>query len=249
MSVVRGWAVWVKRKVTLERAWYLYAISLVLFVIFSIVYPDPFRVTLGISVLTIAMMYLIMVSGNIELQRATQTQVKAFIEQLQAVGTELQNVGSELSGLINVMREVQRSVAESLSVSKTALELEEAERKRHKELIKPRLHLRVEMQGIHVLWGLIDTRNYHLIVANTGGDGIDTWVHVGHQGVMKRYGPYQIKANEQIDVGFGHVNEYKGLQAVDVQINIRDMDRNPYLLATLIQLSQTEWVSVSLSES
>lgn len=104
MNVARAWILWVKGKITLERAWYLFAIAFVLFVIISVIYPDPFRVTFGISLLTIIMMYLIMISGNIELQRATQTQVKAFVEQLQAVGQELKNVGSELSGLINVMR-------------------------------------------------------------------------------------------------------------------------------------------------
>jgi len=235
---------WIRSQITLRRAWYLYTISLILFVILSIVYPDTFRLTLGISVLTILMMYLIMVSGNIELQRATQTQVKAFVEQLQAVGTELKNVGSELSGLINVMRAVQRSVAESLSVSKTALELEEAERKRHRELIKPRLHLKVKVRGVNILWGLIDTRNYRLIVTNTGGDGIDTWVYVNE----KRYGPYEIKANRQIDVGFGHVNDYEALQAVGVRIDIRDVDRNPYSLTTQIGLNQTEWIAIPLSE-
>lgn len=235
---------WIRSRITLRRAWYLFGISLVLFVIFCSLYPDQFRVTLGISVLTITMMYLIMVTSSIELQRLTQTQVKAFVEELQAVGTELKDVGLELSGFINVMREIQRVVVESLSVSKTALELGEAERKRRKELIKPQLHLRVEMRGVNILWGLIDNRNYHLIVANTGGDGIDAWVYVN----QKRYGPYEIKANDRIDVGFGPVNNYKGLQAVDVRISIRDVGRNPYSLKTQIGFNQTEWVFIPLTE-
>lgn len=111
-------------------------------------------------------------------------------------------------------------------------------------MIQPRLHLRIEVQGINILWGLIDNRNYHLIVANTGGDGIDTWVYVN----QKQYGPYEIKANEQIDVGFGHINNYKGRQAVDVEINIRDVDRTPYSLTTRIGFNQTKWIAVPLSE-
>jgi len=247
-KILKRIASWIKSKITLERAWYLFAVSLVIFIVLSITFPDSFRLTLGISVLTITMMYLIMISSNIELQRATQTQVKAFVEQLQAVANELENVVYELSSLINVMREVQMSVTESLSVSKTALAIEEAERKRHKELIKPQIYLKIVISGSETLWGRIDTRYYHILIANGGGGAIDCWVYAGRHGLLKGYGPHEIISHKQIDVNIGHFNELKDQQAVEVQINIRDIERNPYHNTSQLSLNQVEWISLPLYE-
>lgn len=247
-QILRRIASWIKSKITSERAWYLFAVGLVLFIVLSIAFPDSFRLTLGISVLTITMMYLIMISSNIELQRATQTQVKAFVEQLQVVANELKNVGSELSGLINVMRQVERSVTESLSVSKTALAIEESERKKHKELIKPQIYLRIAMSGFEILWGRIDIRHYHLIVANGGGDATDCWVSAGRYGLLKEYGSHEIGSHKQIDVDIGHFNEYRGQQIIEVQVRLRDIERNPYHNTSQLNLNQVEWISLPLYE-
>jgi len=245
---LRRIALWIKSKITLERAGYLFAISLVIFIVLSMIFPDSFRLTLGISVLTITMMYLIMISSNIELQRATQTQVKAFVEQLQEVGKELKKVGSELSSLINVMREVQISVAESLSVTKRALEIEEAERKRHKELIKPQIHLRTELRGVH--WWFIDNRHLWLIVANSGNDAEDGWLTTRREGFAgETFGPYEIKCHKSVELNLGHVNNFIGLQNVEVQIKVRDVERNPYSGTIQLSLNQTQLIPLQLSEA
>lgn len=241
-NILKRFALWVRNKITLERAWYLFTISLILFVILSVVYPDTFRLTLGISVLTIVMMYLIMMSSSIELQRATQTQVKAFVDNLQTVCTELKNVSSGISTLTKVMKEVQRTILESTLASKTAIAKAEAERKKRKESIKPQLSIRVVIKG-RKLW-IFDSRHYHLIVRNYGSDAIQTIFGVGKW----EYGPHDIKINIPIDIDIGHINDFRGSSTLRVLIKVRDVDRNLYQGNVNVSLPQLQWGSVPLTE-
>lgn len=236
-NILKKFALWVKNKMTLERAWYLFVISLILFVIFSIIYPDTFRLTLGISVLTIAMMYLIMVSSNIELQTATQTQVKVFVEQLQTLGNELKNVSQGIRTLTQVMIDVKTTLLESTLVSKTAIAKAEIERRKRKESIKPQLSVMVEIRGI--FW-----RHYHVLLSNSGSDAIGTIIRIGNQS----YGTYNIGVGEHIDIDIGHINNFQGIPSLSVFLETRDVDRNPYQGQFQVSLPQPQWASIPLVE-
>ena len=234
---------WIRSQITLRRAWYLYTICLILFVILSIIYPDTFRLTLGISVLTIMMMYLIMVSSSTELQRATQTQVKAFVEQLQTLGKELKNVSHGIRTLTDVMKDVRSTLLESILVSKTAIAKAEEEKRKRKESIKPQLSIKVEIKGFQ-LWILFDNRRYHLVVKNVGYDAIGTNLTIGDW----VYGPYDIGSHKQIPINIGHVNDFKGISKLNVLIEVRDVDRNTYQGNVQVSLPQPQWISVPLTE-
>ena len=229
---------------TLERAWYLWIISLIFFVIISIVYPDTFRLTLGTYLLMIVMMYLIMVSGNIELQRATQTQVKAFVEQLQTLGNELKSVSQGIRTLVEVMKDVKTTILESTLASKTAIAKAETERRKRKESIKPQLSVKVKVRGFQ-LWILFDNRHYYLSVGNSGSDAIGTVVWIGSF-VSKAY---NIGTRKHIDIDIGHINDFKRISILNVSLEVRDVDRNPYQAQFQVSLLQPQWASIPLIEA
>lgn len=228
---------------TLERAWYLWVISLIFFVIISIVYPDNFRLTLGIPLLTIAMMYLIMVSGNIELQRATQTQVNAFVEQLQTLGNELKGVSQGIRTLVEVMKDVKTTILESTLASKTAIAKAETEKRKRKEAIKPQLSVKVEKRGFQ-FW-IFDNRRYHLLLFNFGSDAIGTVVSIGSFVSQA----YNIGTRKRININIGHVNNFKGISTLNVSLTARDVDRNPYQAQFQVSLPQPQWASIPLIEA
>lgn len=235
---------WIRSQITLRRAWYLYTISLILFVILSIIYPDTFRLTLGISVLTIVMMYLIMMESSIELQRATRTQVNAFVEQLQTLGNELKNVSHGIRTLTDVMKEVRQTILESSLASQRAIAKAEEEKRKRKESIKPRLLIKkVEIKGFQ-LWIFYDNRHYDIIVENVGYDAIGTRLIIGNW----VYGPYDIGSLKQIPINIGHINDFKGISKLNVRIEVRDVERNVYQGNVEVSLPQSQSISVPLIE-
>ena len=241
-NILKRFGLWVRNKITLERAWYLWVISLIFFVIISIVYPETFRLTLGIALLTVVMMYLIMVSGNIELQRATQTQVKAFVEQLQTLGNELKGVSQGIRTLVEVMKDVKTTILESTLASKTAIAKAETERRKRKEAIKPQLSVKVEVRGLQ-FW-IFDNRRYHLLIWNSGSDAIGTIVRIRNL----VYGAYNIGTRKHKDIDIGHINKFKGISTLNVFLEVRDVDRNPYQAQFHVSLPQPRWATVPLTE-
>jgi hypothetical protein len=236
-------ALWIKHRITLARIWLLYAIALIVFVILSLVYPDTFRLTLGISILTIVMMYLIMVSSNIELRKATETQIKTLVSQLQTLESELKNVSEGIKALTNVMLDVRTTLLESTMVSKTAIARAEEEKRRRKESIKPRLSVMVEQTGRD--WLVTDTRHYHVILWNSGCDAIGTIILI--RGL--EYGPYDIATRGHADIDIGHINTFIGITSLSVSLLVRDVDRNPYQSDFQVSLPQSNWSLILLNES
>lgn len=241
-NILKRFGLWVKSQTTLERAWYLWGISLISFVILCVVYPDTFQLTLGISVLTIMMMYLIMMSGNVELQRATETQVKAFVEQLQTLGNELKSVSQGIRTLTQVMTDVKTTLLESTLASKTTIARAEMEKRKRKESIKPQLSVMVEIKGFQ-LW-IFDNRRYHLLLFNSGSDAIGTIV--GTRNV--EYGAYNIRTRKRIDIDVGHINNFQGISTLNVSLTVRDVDRNPYQAQFQVSLPQPQWAPIPLTE-
>jgi len=181
-------------------------------------------------------------SSSIELQRATQTQVKAFVDNLQTVCTELKNVSSGISTLTKVMKEVQRTILESTLASKDAIAQAETERRKRKESIKPKLSILVKIKGFQ-LW-IFDNRRYHLFVWNSGSDAIGTVVRIRNF-VSEAY---NIGTRKQIPIGIGLVKDFKGISVLNVSIEVRDVDRNPCQGNVQVSLPQPQWVSVPLTE-
>jgi hypothetical protein len=242
-NILKNSASWIKRRITLGRIWFLYAIALIIFVILSAYYQDTFRLTLGISVLTIVIMYLIMVSSNTELRKATEAQVKTLVNQLQTLGNEMKNVSIGIKALTDVMIDVKNALLESARVSKTAIEKAEAEKRKRKESIKPQLSVRVEAKGFQ-FW-IIDNRHYHVILGNSGSEAIGTIVAI--RGL--EYGPYNIATRTQIDVDIGPLNTFTGITSLNVLLVVRDVDRNPYQANIQVSLPQLGWLPIPLTES
>lgn len=232
----------IRSQITLKRGWYFYFLSLFIFIMVSIFYRDSYWFELGITLFSIAIVYLVMVTSNIEVRETTQKQVKAFVDGLQTVYTELKNVSNSISTLTNGMIEVQRAILESTLASKTAIAKAEEERRKRKESIKPQLMAKVEIRGLH-FW-FIDNRHYHLLMWNSGSDAKGTIVQVRNL----EYGAFNIGTHEQIDIDIGHINEFKGTSKSSVLIEVRDVDRNLYQGNIQVSLPQPQWTSVPLIE-
>jgi len=233
---------WIRSQITLRRGWYFYFLSLFVFIMVSIFYRDSYWFELGITLFSIALVYLVMVTSNIELKETTERQVKAFVDGLQIVCSELKNVSNKISTLTYVMKDVQKAILESTLASMKAIAVAEAEKRKRKEAIKPQLAARVEPRGLH-FW-IFDRRRYHLHLWNEGSDAIGTIVQIRNL----EYGVFNIGTREQKDIDIGHINEFKGISKLNVLIKVRDVDRNLYQGNVQVSLPQHQWISIPLIE-
>jgi Ca2+/Na+ antiporter len=232
---------WIQSRITLRRQGYLYVIFLAVFIIASIYFREQFLFQVGVTLFSIAVVYLVMKESNIELRETTEKQIKAFVENIQAVCSELKNVSSRVDTLSDVMKDVQRAILKSTLVSEDAIAKEEAERRKRKESIKPQLSVKVELRGFHFI---VDLRRYHLIIWNSGSDAIGTIVQIRNL----EYGVFNIGTREKIDIDIGHMNEFKGISRLNVQIKVRDVDMNLYQGNVQVSLPQARLISVPLTE-
>ena len=233
---------WIRNQITLRRAWGFYFLSLFVFIIVSICYRNSYWFQLGFTLFSILIVYLVMVTSNIELRETTEKQVKAFVDNIQTVSTELKNVFNGISTLTNVMKQVERAISESTLVSETAIAKAEAERKKRKESIKPQLRVKVEPTGTQ-LW-IFGRRYYQLTVWNVGYNAIGTILTIGE----RVYRVHDIESYKQIPIDIGHINDFKEVSKLNVLIEVGDVDKNLYQANIQVSLSQTQWISVPLTE-
>lgn len=233
---------WIPSHITLRRQGYLYVLFLAIFIVASICFREEFLFQVGITLFSIAVVYLVMKQSNIELKETTERQIKAFVDNLQMVCSELKNVSSRINTLSDVMKDVQRTILKSTLVSETAIAKEEAERRKRKESIKPQLRVKVEVKGIQV-W-IFGRRYYQLTVWNVGYDAIGTILRMRNW----VYGPYSIGSYKQIPIDIGHIDDFKGISKLSVLIEVRDVDKNLYQANIQISLPQPQWISVPLTE-
>ena len=218
---------------------------LLVFVVVSCYYRDSYWFELGVTLFSIALVYLVMVTSNIELKETTEKQVKAFVENLQKVNTQLENVSNGISTLTSVMKDVQEAIEKSTLTSELALAKREEEKRKRKESIKPQLLLKIEVKGFPGIFGFLDMRHYFLTIWNSGSDAIGTIVQIGN----KISQAYDIRTRTQQDIDFGHISEFRGVSAVNVQIEVRDVDRNLYSGNIQTPIPQPQWISVPLTEA
>ena len=234
---------WIRSQVTLRRAWYLYFLSFSIFIIASIYWRDSYWFQLGVTLFSIAIVYLGMIESSKELRETTEKQVKAFVDNLKTVCTELKDVSGGISALANVMKEVREAILTSTLASQTAIVKAEAEKRKRNESIKPLLSTRVVQGGFQ--WWFIDTRHYHLLLDNSGSDAIQTMVIIGNWS----HGPYNIGlGTPPIDIDIGHINDFRGTATLNILIRARDVDRNPYQSYVEVSLPQPQQIPVPLTE-
>lgn len=233
----------IRNQITLRRAGYFYFLSLLIFIIASICWRDSYWFQLGVTLFSIAIVYLVMIAGNKELRETTEKQVKAFVDNLQTVCTELKDVSSGISTLANVMKEVREAILTSTLASQTAIAKAEAEKAKRKESIRPQLSTMVVLSGFQ--WWFIENRHYHLLLYNSGSDAIGTMVILGNL----QHGPYNIVIGHPTDIDIGHINDFRGMAALNILIKLRDVDRNLYQGNLQVSLPQPQCISVPLTES
>ncbi|HUW47443.1 MAG TPA: hypothetical protein VMW36_01700 [Patescibacteria group bacterium] len=238
-------AKWIRRHVTLRRLWYVYFLSLVVFVVLSILSRnlDAYIFQIG-TVFSIFIVYLVMIQSNFELRETTEKQVKAFVENLQTVCAELKRVSSGIDSLTNVMKDVQRAMLESTLVTKAVQERIESERQKRKVMMKPQLNISVTEHGFQFL--VFDTKGYDLYVTNSGlGNAMSTFFSIN----AWRRGPFDIIANgPPITIDMGPLKDFKDVSFVDVQIQLSDIDGNFYRGHVRMSLPQPQPVLVHLIE-
>jgi Ca2+/Na+ antiporter len=239
-----NWMSRIRKQITLRRKWYIYALALLVFIIGSYYYRDAYLFQISVTLFSIAIVYLVMETSNIELRETTEKQIKAFVENLQMVCSGLKSVSDRIDTLANVMRDVQKTILESTLVSQTAISKAEEEKRRRKESIKPQIYIKSEIRGIQV-WILFDNRHYVLNLWNFGSDAIGTTVSIGN--FTSR--AYDIRTREQTDIDIGHVNNFVGRASLDVLIEVRDVDRNPYRGRVQVSLPQPQLNPIMLTEA
>lgn len=233
---------WIKTNVTLKRQWYLYVLFLAIFIVAAICFREEFLFQVGVTLFSIAIVYLVMKQSNIELKETTENQINAFVINLQMVCSELRTVGGTIEALSVIMKGVQEIIRESSLVSKEAIVKVEREKRERKESIKPQLSIRLELKGFNFI---IDLRGYHLIVTNSGSDAIGTVAKIGDW----QSDSYDIRTYKSIDIDIGHIKRVRGIFLLNITIETRDVERNRYegcVRASLSQLGQT--FSVILTE-
>lgn len=233
---------WLGSQITLRRKWYLYILLLFAFLICSYYYRDLYFLQVGVTLFSMAIVYLVMETSNIELRETTEKQINAFVSNLQTVCSELKNVSNGIIALTSVMKEVQKTIMESTLASKEALAREDAEKGKRKELIKPQLSTRVDVKGFQ-FW-IFDNRNYHLVVRNSGNDAIGTIIRIRNL----EFGAFNIGIRMSIDIDIGRISSFGGISSLNVQIDVRDIDRNLYRGDVQVSLPQPQWVFVPLAE-
>jgi len=240
-----------RSQITLRRAWFFYFLGLVIFIVVSILYKDTYWFQFGITLFSIIIVYLVMVTSNVELRETTEKQVKAFVENLQRVCAELTDVSDGINILTSAMKEVQRTILESSLISQKATARAEEEKRKRKESIKPQLSIKIEQRGFQ-LWVLLDTRRYFLSLWNSGSDAIGAVVSFGNF-VSEAL---NIGTRKMAEIDIGHVNDFASLSPLDVlaggkriiTVQVRDLDRNLYSGSVQVSLPQPQWVSIPLEE-
>lgn len=234
---------WVQSHITLSRQWFLYILFLAIFIIVSTCFREQFLFQVGVTLFSIAIVYLVMKQSNIELKETTEKQIKAFVGNLQIVCSELRNVGNRINALSVVMKDVQEILGETSLASKEAIAKREREKRERKESIKPQLSVRLELRGFNFI---IDLRHYHLIVSNSGSDALGTIIRIRNW----YWSGYNIGTYVPIDVDIGIISNYRGASLIDVSIETRDVDRNRYEGHIQVPLSQLgQYFSFSLTEA
>lgn len=211
----------IQTNVTLKRQGHAYVFFLIVFIIASVCFREEFLFHVGVTLFSIAIVYLVMKQSNIELKETTEKQINAFVTNLQMVCTELRNVSDKIVTLSVIMKDVQEILGETWSVSKEATAKREIEKRERKETIKPQLFIRLELRGFNFI---IDLRHYHLIVSNSGSDALGTVVRIGDW----QWGGYNIEPYRPRDIDIGYINSYRGVSLLDISIETRDIDRNHY---------------------
>jgi len=237
---------WLKNQITLKRKWYLYAFFLILFIIGSYYYRDAYLFQIGITLFSIAIVYLVMETSNIELRETTEKQIKTLVDNFQVVCSELKNVASRIDDLSKVMTEVKNTILESTLASKTAIAKAEEEKRKRKESIKPKLSFKIEVRGFAGIFGFLDMRHYYLTLWNSGSDALDTIVQLGDKVSLQSY---NIGMYRQVDIDFGHVNDFRGIASLSALVQTRDVDRNLYRGNVQVALPQPQWISIQLIEA
>lgn len=237
---------WVRRNVTLQRAWIIYFIWLVIFILVAIEEQNNFiLLQLGSILFTIVIMYLIMITGNIELQKSTREQADAFVKELGRVDSELKDVVSSLLSLTNVMSEIQRITTQQADLQKAIYEGQEAEKRKRVQRLKPRIFCRIEPIGLNFI---IDFRHYHVFIDNAGGNAQEVWISVSSK-IRKSFGPNNILPNTPIDLDIGPFNEFSGLESVPIELSCKDIERRLYSGRGSLMLSNKDWQEISLNEA
>jgi Ca2+/Na+ antiporter len=242
---------WMRSQITLRRVWYFYLLGLVIFIAVLILYKDSYWFQFGITLFSIAIVYLVMITSNVELRETTERQVKAFVENLQTVCAELKNVSNGINNLTSTMKEVQRTISESSLISQKAAAKAEEERRKRKESLKPQLSIKIEQRGLQ-LWVLLDTRRYLLTLWNSGSDAIGAVVSIGNF-VSEAL---TVGTRKMVEIDIGHVNNFASPSPLDVlaggrrifTVQVRDIDRNAYSGSIQVSLPQPQWVSIPLEE-
>jgi hypothetical protein len=190
--------------------------------------PNVLAVQLGAVVFPILVLYLIMVTSNRELQKATKQQVDVFISELRSVDSELKNVTSELQNVSATLQGLRQVMERQTATQEAITAIEQAETAKRVMRMKPILQARMLLTGWNFLF---DLRQHRLLIYNSGGDASEVFASVTVAPLPSgsaRFGPSHVSPNSQIALNVGPPNAFGGVTSLFVHITCRDAERREY---------------------
>ncbi len=208
---------------SIKRAWYLFILTLITFAGISYVFSTTLVLTLGTTTLTIVALYLIMVTANAELRRATEQEVKAFVEKLEGVTGELKNVTQATLKAAEGLSRVEAIIARMAGKTEELVSIQERELAEHVELLRPRILINVESRQALLFW-----RNYFLTVWNIGGDARDLQVSYQRGGQWVVMNQLELTRNRRVEYDCGNTGSYKDISSLPVHARAYDVEGRLY---------------------
>jgi hypothetical protein len=237
----------VRRRVSLRRAGYAYLAALAIFVVYFMMFPNLYAITLVSSVFTIVAMYLIMVTSNLELQKSTQEQAKAFVTGLQRVENELHDIAGDLGRVAGTMGSVERILASQAGLQEKALaEQREATRERI-ERLKPRLFASLQLEGSSFLG--LDWHSYHLYLRNEGATASELIVFAGPPNQSKPLGPLRMEYNQGQNFNIGFYKEITQAGVAQISVTCRDGEGRVYKGSETLAAGNPQWIGVTIAQT
>jgi len=230
-----------KNWMNLRKAWIIYFFVLFIYIGIAYFIQNSLFISLGVTTMTILILYLIMLTSNKEIRSAIEKEADSFVENLKSVTLELKNVGEETAKSIDVLSKIERHMANMAGKTEELFEYEQQRDREKIERVKPRLILTMKRSPFWVFW-----THYNLVVINRGGvaKNIQISYLVNNKWFLKLQPLLQ--RDQEITIDCGDISIYKSSTSFQIWISTYDEENRHYEAQKSIDVNIEEQIEVSL---
>ena len=222
---------------TLRRAWLIYAIALVAYVASVLLSHNALLISLGTTVMTIFVLFLIMMQSNKEVRLGLEKEAKTFEESLKLVTSELKKVSEATLKSAGSISRVEAGIS---SMAGKTTELVSIEQERENErigLLKPRIFASLFINS----WGWFGIyKHYYISISNIGGDARDLILYFPRAGIKMQSSFQSLKRGPPWNIDYGDVAVFKIANPLNVEISLYDMEGRNYYGSGVINSDKGE---------